>query len=76
MDLKRDNPCYVAGVARDFAIALQRVHVSEIDPSALYLDRADQNRTGSHNIDVQVSVSAEFQLLRRDRVFVGRTQKE
>ena len=64
-------------MAGDLAVALQRVHVAEVDAAAGHLDRADEHRPGAHRVDVQVPVGlVALELLRVERVAVRRADEE
>jgi hypothetical protein len=56
LDLKGDGAGDVARVAGDLAVALQRVHVAEVDAAPGQLHRADDDRPGAHGVDVHVAV--------------------
>ena len=70
-------PGHVAGVAGDLAVALEGVHVAEVDAGAVDLDRADQDRAGPGDVDVHVPVGlVALELLRVEGVAVRRPDQE
>jgi len=76
MDLQCHRARDVAGVAGDFAVTLQCVHVTQIDATAGGLDWTDQDSAGPHGVDVHVAVGAVFQLFGCQSVFVRRADQE
>lgn len=77
LDLEGDRPRHVARVAGDLAVALQRVHVAEVDAAAVDLHRADEDRPGPDRVDVHVAVGLRRgELLGRHRVAVRGADEE
>ena len=77
LDLERDRARHVACVAGDLAVALERVHVAEVDAAAVDLHGADEDRAGAHRVDVHVAVGlVALQLLGREREAVRRADQE
>ena len=77
LDLQRDGARHVAGVAGDLAVALERVHVAEVDAGAVELDRADEDRARPRGVDVHVPVGlVALQLLGVEGVAVRRADQE
>jgi len=53
-----DGAAHVGGVKPEFAVALVRVEVADVDSRAVDVNGADQRRTGSDFGDIHVAVGA------------------
>mmetsp|Transcript_106216 Transcript_106216/g.310503 ORF Transcript_106216/g.310503 Transcript_106216/m.310503 type:complete len:368 (+) Transcript_106216:196-1299(+) len=71
MDLCSDRAGDIGGVASNLTVTLHRMHVTEVNATALYLARNDQKRSCTDVIDVHVTVSPVHKLLCSDGLRVG-----
>lgn len=63
VDLHRDRARDVGGVPSDFAIALHRMHVPEVDATSFYLTRDNDDGAGARRRNVHVPIGTVHELI-------------